>query len=74
MYLSFFCFLVFCLAHSSRSFHSNEQEKLVVADRDSQQIGIRAMEDACGGLFKLTSSNYSAWKSKMRDMLMCKDL
>ena len=25
-------------------------------------------------MFKLTSSNYSMWTSKMRDMLVCKDL
>ena len=25
-------------------------------------------------MFKLTGSNYSMWKSKMRDMLLCKDL
>ena len=31
------------------------------------------MEDSFGGLFKLTGSNYSMWKSKMRDMV-CKDL
>ena len=32
------------------------------------------MEDSFGGMFKLTSSNYSVWKSKMRDMLVVKDL
>ena len=36
--------------------------------------GIRAMEDSFGGMFKLTDSNYSVWKSKMRDRLVCKDL
>ena len=30
--------------------------------------------DSFGGMFKLTSSNYSVWKSRMRDMLVCKDL
>ena len=25
------------------------------------------MEDSFGGMFKLTGSNYSVWKSKMRD-------
>ena len=32
------------------------------------------MEDPLGGMFKLTSSNYSLWKSKMRGMLAVKDL
>ena len=32
------------------------------------------MEDSFGGMFKLTGSNYSVWKSKMRDMLRVKDL
>ena len=33
-----------------------------------------AIEEHFGGMFKLTGSNYSMWKSKMRDMLLCKDL
>ena len=32
------------------------------------------MEDPFGGMFKITGSNYSVWKSKMRDMLVVKDL
>ena len=32
------------------------------------------MDEHFGGMFKLTGSNYSVWKSKMRDMLVCKDL
>ena len=32
------------------------------------------MENSFGGMFKLTGSNYSVWKSKMRDMLVVKDL
>ena len=32
------------------------------------------MDDSFGGMFKLTGSNYSVWKLKMRDMLVCKDL
>ena len=32
------------------------------------------MDDSLGGMFKLTDSNYSVWKSKMRDMLVAKDL
>ena len=32
------------------------------------------MEDSFGGMFKLTDSNYSVWMSKMRDMLVRKDL
>ena len=32
------------------------------------------MEDSFGGMFKLTNVNYSVWKSKMRDVLVCKDL
>ena len=32
------------------------------------------MDVSLGGMFKLTGSNYSVWKSKMRDMLMVKDL
>ena len=32
------------------------------------------MDDSLGGMFKLTNSNYSVWKSKMRDMLVVKDL
>ena len=32
------------------------------------------MEDTFGRMFKITDSNYSVWKSKMRDMLVVKDL
>ena len=32
------------------------------------------MEDSFGGMFKLIGSNYSMWKSKMRDVLAWKDL
>ena len=32
------------------------------------------MEDPFGSMFKLTGSNYSVWKSKMRDILVVKDL
>ena len=32
------------------------------------------MDDSLGGMFKLTGSNYSVWNSKMRDMLVVKDL
>ena len=32
------------------------------------------MDDSFGGMFKIIGSNYSIWKSKMRDMLVCKDL
>ena len=32
------------------------------------------MENSFGGMFNLTGSNYSVWMSKMRDMLVCKDL
>ena len=32
------------------------------------------MEDSFGGMFKLTGSNYSVWKSKIRHMLVCKYL
>ena len=32
------------------------------------------MEDPFGGMFKLTGSNYSVWKSKMSDMLVVKHL
>ena len=32
------------------------------------------MEHPFSGMFKLTDSNYSVWKSKMRDMLVVKDL
>ena len=32
------------------------------------------MDDSLGGMFKLTGSNYSVWKSKMRDMLVVNDL
>ena len=28
------------------------------------------MDDSLGGMFKVTVSNYSVWKSKMRDMLV----
>ena len=34
----------------------------------------RKMDDSLGGMFKLTNSNYSVWKWKMRDMLVVKDL
>ena len=32
------------------------------------------MEESFGGMFMLTSSNYSVWKSKIRDMLVVKDI
>ena len=32
------------------------------------------MDDSLGGMFKITSSNYPVWKSKMRDMLVVKHL
>ena len=32
------------------------------------------MDESLGGMLKLTRPNYSVWKSKMRDMLLCKDL
>ena len=32
------------------------------------------MEDSFGGMFKLIDSKYSVWKSKMRNMLVRKDL
>ena len=32
------------------------------------------MDESLGGMLKLTGPNYSVWKSKMRDMLICKDL
>ena len=32
------------------------------------------MDESLGGMIKLTRPNYSIWKSKMRDMLMCKDM
>ena len=32
------------------------------------------MEDPFDDMFKLTGSNYSVWKSTMRDMLVVKDL
>ena len=32
------------------------------------------MKESFVGMFKLTGSNYSVWKSKMRDMLVVKDL
>ena len=32
------------------------------------------MDDLLGAMFKLTGSNYPVWKSKMRDMLVVKDL
>ena len=41
----------------------------VVSELDS-----RNMDDSLGGMFKLTGSNYPVWKSKMKDMLVVKDL
>ena len=32
------------------------------------------MDESLGGMIKLTGSNYPIWKSKMRDMLVCKDM
>ena len=32
------------------------------------------MEDPFRGMFKLTGSNHSVWKSNMRDVLVVKDL
>ena len=40
----------------------------------SSTNSIQAMDEHFGGMFKLTDSNYSVWKSKMRDMLVCIDL
>ena len=38
------------------------------------QMGIKAMDEHLGDMSKLTGSSYSTWKSKLRDMLACKDL
>ena len=32
------------------------------------------MEDFAGTMIKLSASNYSIWKSKMEDLLYCRDL
>ena len=42
----------------------------VVSERGS----MKEMDDSLGSMFKLTGSNYFVWKSKMRDMLVVKDL
>ena len=34
----------------------------------------QSMEDSFGGMFMITDSHYPVWKSKMRDMLVVKDL
>ena len=39
----------------------------------SQETSIKT-EDSFGKMFKLIGSNYSMWKSKMRDRLVCKNL
>ena len=54
--------------------HTKYELEPVVSGHDSQQSGIRAMEESYRGMFKLTSSNYPVWKSRMRDILVCKDL
>ena len=40
----------------------------------SERGSVKDMDDSLGDMFKLTGSNYSVWKSKMRDMLVVKDL
>ena len=32
------------------------------------------MDESLDGMFKLIGPNYSVWKLKMREMLVCKDL
>ena len=32
------------------------------------------MDELLGGMIKLTGSNYSIWRPKMKDMLVCKDM
>ena len=32
------------------------------------------MDESIGGMLKLTGPNYSIWKSKVRDFLLCKHL
>ena len=32
------------------------------------------MEEASSGMIKLISSNYSIWKTRMKDILYCKEL
>ena len=36
----------------------------------SERRSVKEMDDLLGGMFKLTGSNYSVWKSKMMDMLV----
>ena len=40
----------------------------------SERNGTRKMDDSLGGMFKLTGSYYLVWKSKIRDMVVVKDL
>ena len=40
----------------------------------SERVLEEEIDESLGGMFKLTGSNYSLWKSKMRDMLVVKDL
>ena len=69
------CILIIFGSSSIRDWNS------VVAEYYSTQTSIRAkfqtskkMEDLFEGMFKVTGSNYSVWKSKMRDMLVVKDI
>ena len=40
-----------------------------------QSVGLEEeMDDSLGGMFNLIGSNYSVWKSKMRDVLVVNDL
>ena len=76
--LCVFCVLsvVFLSMHylACFSLHPNTYTKNRLLSVPVLTSGIRAMDEHLGGMFKLTGSNYSVWKSKMRDMLMCKDL
>ena len=54
------------MAERPRQPISNKWYQSVVLEKE--------MDDSLGGMFKLTGSNYSVWKSKMRDMLVVKDL
>ena len=46
----------------------------LVLEREVFPHKCRNMDESLGGMFKLTDPNYSVWKSKMRDMLVSKDL
>ena len=68
-----FCFLLLSFLLACRLWPAHIHIKLV-SEQEAFPHKCRNMDESLGGMLKLTGPNYSVWKSKMRDMLVYKDL